>query len=447
MTNGNNHINYSAADIEKYWKGQLSAAEQHAMEKAALEDPFLADAMEGYEGRSIDSAKDNTDLQKRLANRVAQKKKTSIIPFAWRAAAAVLLLAGAAWLYTSINNKSKNKDLAKNDQLKNANPIILKADTIRGLQENGGADDTMQLLAFEQNKTAPSLVKKPAFIVKQKDSITGAAATAAVPAPAPIILNTTPSAKQENLARKQEEPAASSLAKKETPKSVNDELEQKVQGIVTEDYKTTDKALERRSGNNNVANTFNGKITDQANQPVANAFIQIPNLNVATQTDKKGNFSFRAQDTLLSVSVASDGFETQNLSLHNNARLNQIILKPAQNILNEVVVQSNGAEKRKDDIAKKKDISIKTMDAEPAAGWDAYNEYLEKNKKIPDDVKNIHGSVVVSFEVRSKWMNNFTIEHSLDDALDEEAIRLIKQGPGWKLLKGKKANATVIVKF
>ena len=53
MTDNNSHINYSAADIEKYWKGQLSAADQHAMEKAALEDPFLADAMEGYEERAM----------------------------------------------------------------------------------------------------------------------------------------------------------------------------------------------------------------------------------------------------------------------------------------------------------------------------------------------------------------------------------------------------------
>jgi len=36
---------------------------------------------------------------------------------------------------------------------------------------------------------------------------------------------------------------------------------------------------------------------------------------------------------------------------------------------------------------------------------------------------------------------------SLDEDLDAEAIRLIKEGPAWKLLKGKKAVATVTVRF
>ena len=48
MPENNNIQNYSAADIERYHKGQLTPEEMHAMEKAALDDPFLADAIEGY---------------------------------------------------------------------------------------------------------------------------------------------------------------------------------------------------------------------------------------------------------------------------------------------------------------------------------------------------------------------------------------------------------------
>ena len=40
--------NYSASDIERYHAGTMTASERHALEKAALEDPFLADALEGY---------------------------------------------------------------------------------------------------------------------------------------------------------------------------------------------------------------------------------------------------------------------------------------------------------------------------------------------------------------------------------------------------------------
>ena len=49
MSDDDNNINrFTASDIEKYHKGLLSAQEKHALEKAALDDPFLADALEGY---------------------------------------------------------------------------------------------------------------------------------------------------------------------------------------------------------------------------------------------------------------------------------------------------------------------------------------------------------------------------------------------------------------
>jgi hypothetical protein len=48
MAEQNTHINYSAEDIERYLKGKMSAKEMHDMEKAALQDPFLADAIEGF---------------------------------------------------------------------------------------------------------------------------------------------------------------------------------------------------------------------------------------------------------------------------------------------------------------------------------------------------------------------------------------------------------------
>ena len=43
------NFQYSAQDIQRYLKGQMSPEEMHAIETAALDDPFLADAIEGYE--------------------------------------------------------------------------------------------------------------------------------------------------------------------------------------------------------------------------------------------------------------------------------------------------------------------------------------------------------------------------------------------------------------
>lgn len=54
-------------DIEKYRSGALSASEMHALEKRALTDPFLAEALEG--AGDLDPAAfsaDVADLQKRI---------------------------------------------------------------------------------------------------------------------------------------------------------------------------------------------------------------------------------------------------------------------------------------------------------------------------------------------------------------------------------------------
>lgn len=56
MFNNNQHINYSKADIEKYLQGKMTNAERNALEKAALIDPFLADAIEGYELANTETA-------------------------------------------------------------------------------------------------------------------------------------------------------------------------------------------------------------------------------------------------------------------------------------------------------------------------------------------------------------------------------------------------------
>jgi TonB family protein len=92
--------------------------------------------------------------------------------------------------------------------------------------------------------------------------------------------------------------------------------------------------------------------------------------------------------------------------------------------------------------------NVMVYEAEPAYGWVAFGQYLEKNKVIPAGADNISGNVVVSFEVNKKGdLSNYKIEQSLSKIHDEEAIRLIKQGPSWKLRSGRKARVTVMVKF
>src|ERR1043165_5453098 len=117
--------NYSVTDIEKYHKGMLSSKERHEMEKAALDDPFLADALEGYNTPGVNTTKDVIELKDRLQQRTSGGK---VIPMNtgrrkvsgwWKAAAMIILIGGAGFLVyrmAFINNKKEIVQVKKDNQ-------------------------------------------------------------------------------------------------------------------------------------------------------------------------------------------------------------------------------------------------------------------------------------------------------------------------------------------
>ena len=454
MNEDKNHINYSVADIEKYHRGELSAAAMHAMERAALDDPFLADAMEGYMvagGKNTTTKDDIPELEQRLAERIAEKDRKPVIGFAWwKVAAIIFLLLGGAWFYIALNSKEKTDSIAQTQQ-KNENqpPSTGKADSQASLYHSA---DT---IAVHEDELAVS--KKPTASEKTNSTHIGnkKSANDAVAAE----LSSSPVAKNNEAKQTETKEAAETgreLAKAFAKKDSLDPAPVVARSEVNKNATTfgADKKQEARPerigtapGIGIASNNFNGAVVDQFNKPVANATVQVPTLNKAFVTDNNGYFSFKAPDTALNVSIASVGFEQQNARL-NNVAFNQVTLKPSNQSLNEVVVIGYGTQKGKAFRRKTKDFSVNVLDAEPSVDWNTYTEYLEKNKRITNETKDIHGDVVVSFVINNKnELTNFKIEKSLQTQLDAEAIRLIKEGPSWKLLKGKKAKASVIVKF
>ncbi len=92
--------NFTITDIEKYFSNQLSNTERHALEKAALTDSFLADAIEGYEITNLTKAKNYiNETAQAIKNKEAQKAKVVAMPSRnkqWlRIAAGIILMIGA----------------------------------------------------------------------------------------------------------------------------------------------------------------------------------------------------------------------------------------------------------------------------------------------------------------------------------------------------------------
>jgi hypothetical protein len=189
---------------------------------------------------------------------------------------------------------------------------------------------------------------------------------------------------------------------------------------------------------------FSGRVVDPNNKPLPYANVQIMQNRASMMTDEKGHFNFTTKDSIVDVQVGLIGFEQRNFRLQNDIASNNLVLEPSKQTLDEVVITGYGTQRKKD-VSK---TTVKVQNAVPEVGWIEYEKYLEKNKTPPAANPLMKGEVVVSFQVkRPAILSDFKIEKSLSKDYDKEAIRLIQEGPAWKLLNVSKARITVIVKF
>jgi hypothetical protein len=163
--------------------------------------------------------------------------------------------------------------------------------------------------------------------------------------------------------------------------------------------------------------------------------------NVAFQTDKKGNFTIPASDSVLDATVKVNGYVANRATLNTNEQM-VIVMKPLPNSaqLEEIVLDKS----KKERVARKDHIVADTL--EPTVGWTAYGDYIASQLNKQDDliVTSTHGEVELLFDVNSKGEPvNITVNKSLCEKCDEKAIQILKEGPKWKRKKNKKGKVTI----
>ena len=152
MAKEKKHIEFTAIDIEKYHEGLLTSKERHALEKAALDDSFLADALEGYSTEGVNATNDIADLKKRLLEKTEKGKIVQILvgrktAFEWlKVAAMIVLIAGAGLLVYQFAFNKKTKEVAQNEE----------ANTGTELKDTDQTKGTVTLKSHEKVNTSES---------------------------------------------------------------------------------------------------------------------------------------------------------------------------------------------------------------------------------------------------------------------------------------------------
>lgn len=435
-------------DIEKYLRGEMTPAEQHALERAALDDPFLADALEGGASLNpIEFSADLAQLQDNLQQRVAPPAGRQRTLWGWglRIAAGLSLLAVSTWIVLELADGSHQEQLALETSKAKGEHAAWTGDTLAGRTPGIATTPSDQQPtdvikpAEDVNKVnkgaAANQSDKPTAATTTPDLIavldaddaerpdTRSAEAPRVAAAEESVAPTTPASSgflnlketEEQAERKKLDKSASYANRKalDAPSPAKSELKYK-------DTFADSTAIARHFIRGQVTSADDGKGLPGVNVVLAGT-------NTGTVTDGEGFYQIETPLTQPVLNFSFIGLQSKEVAA-STPELN-VALETDVSQLSEVVVVGYGSE------AKEEEEAYPTFEmAVPAGGKRAYKQYLEKNLTYPEYAlkNNVEGKVTVQFTVNTNGqLSEFRVIKGLGYGCDEEVIRLVRQGPAW----------------
>ena len=166
-----------------------------------------------------------------------------------------------------------------------------------------------------------------------------------------------------------------------------------------------------------------GQITTDGGVAIANATVTIRATGRKVAAGADGWFSLEmpasADPTL---DVEAPGFVARTARANGDGQLN-VRLSTAEAVAVNSMASAVAAEKR-----------IRSVRPEPEGGYSGYFKYLASAASLPDPAKRakVSGQVQVEFKVNPNGtLSDFRVTKGLGYGCDEEAVRVIQDGPKW----------------
>ncbi|MGM9476650.1 carboxypeptidase-like regulatory domain-containing protein [Pedobacter sp. GSP4] len=421
--------------LEDYLDGKLDAKAMHFVERQALEDPFVAEALEGLK-QSPKRKQTLSILQKQLHHRVSEKpikrklwgittQRLSI------AATATVAFIAVSILFFMRETNRRNAEIAA----RKSKGVIVNLDsntavaTVAPKPDSGTTISKSALLdkAIADAKTGDLAknTKEKAIIKANEQQVAEAKAVSAYAHAG--------AAKMQSFSERRA-----------------DLIQPRVDGPVSA---PAPQAL----GSSKIV--FSGNVVDQSNgKPISGAVVKLAGSKNITATDTKGYFALPAdsnakdKDLLINAigfkEVPVTGLQDPNAirnAMSGGKTLNEIALitgsngRKKENIPAPKITlraEQNLDGKSADEITKP--IPVSTIN---------YVQYLENNNKLYNP-KGPEQFVILSFKVKKDGRpTNIAVIKSLNKKADAEAKRLIAEGPDWVLPKKGTDLVEISVKF
>ncbi len=419
-------------NLLSYIQGRRKGKEAHRIEKNAMQDPFLADALEGFDTVPGDHAKVIGQLQQLVKDQSQPKKRNILL---WTSIAAnIALLVGIGWYLMVQETPQIQQALSESAPVQDKPDSLKKLETIAMAElEKQDSRDTEQSEKKIQREPAP-----PPVIPEIATAEDAVSETYTETVFADIV------------------PRATAIA----PAKLEMRQIDSVIGITPKELQIPTESLQdqiagrvmiRGISAKQSSRRIHGKVVDEIGEPLPGVNIATKDRKVGTTTDQSGEFSLDV-DTNATLTANFIGYETQNIKADTTQML--IAMHESTQQLEEVVVVAFGRQKKANTISSISAIESKELDPnsrkavpEPTIGKRAYKRYLEKNliRPVDEDCAGVKGMVVIRFNVDAQGRPyNLQVTQKLCDTADREAMRLISEGCNWT--QGS-TEATVTVEF
>lgn len=475
MSGDRHHIS-SEAEYRRYLEGSMSAKERHAFEKKMLDDDFESEAMDGLSTlKPEELAEDLDSLKARLNARGGRKS----VPLLWRAAAVVTLLAAFSFAIYFVLSVDESENVA---QSKESSPAVteqqdqmsLKGDSV---VEFSAEEDSasllsykMQLEASEEQRQAREAVVEPTPPVSEQhleieltedEDLVEEMEVAEEQAQEVPEVTTPPVSEEpqvialaedadavEEMEFADEAPAAGvaaveqveaeaisaaqlpTIEKEETmemPLELEPEGKAK-KSIASESVPPTDMDQRNFVARIKDVRTVTGKITaEEDDTPVPGVDVIVKGSSQTAITDLDGNYTIEVpEDEDVTLVYSFIGLATQEVEVADQESID-ISMESDLRLLSEVIVTKDVERRSKSD-------RQPSTPAGPKGGNAAFEEYVKENIRYPESGKEdqVKGTVRLLVTVYPNGkITNIEVIKSLGEAFDQEAIRLVRESPGW----------------
>lgn len=381
-------------DFKDYIQGKRRGKEANQLEQEAVNDPFLHDAIDGYDLVQGDHLRVIEDLEKQIKQKHIKKTPNYRI-WAFGIAASFIFLLGITTLL-------KMFYFTENDFVKQRPQTYTKTEN--------------KIKVNEDHAHKPSQIvvdKKNIALNKSKQNTKNTEIKSEQINEVPVAIN-------------------NNVTGSVTEMEVNDDVKMEVSAIQMEDNKYVPE---------NQPVKIKGLVLDESGQPVTGANVMLKNSNSATVTDINGMFELISNDSANKELVASYiGY--QKMEIHLSDANPVLHLKPDNLALNETVVVGYGAKNKTKSHGQKVELDATRTDKTAgnetyrkstlsAFGEYEFKKYFEQNR-IQAICANQVASLTAEFFVDKNGKPlDIKIKTCNCKELEKEFLRLINICPNW----------------